>query len=399
MKRWKKILLGVCIVVAVSQIPSIFNLFQTYQQSNLVASSEFDSTRKTPDGYREYLGVIHVHSSIGGHSYGSFEDIKTAAAANELDFVVMTEHISTSRDTFGKSIEGEHNGVLFISGNEVGIANDNRFLVIEGFRDLAETGRLPMKEFLERVQTPERLALTSHPEKGDHNNTTDGIEVFSLHNSAMEMSKPHFVYDAIWSFWGYPGLTYARHFKRPDRNLALFDRISADRRISLFAGTDAHSNVGFQVGGTTEDPSFELIIDKYEMMFGIVRNHVLLKEETPISRSAVLDAIRSGKSFVGLDVLGNTRGFGLMVVSASDQAVMGDELEFSDDLKLKSIAPQPARFVVFRNGKKFYESPDSRSIEINLKDKGIYRVEVYRDNLGAPFDAVPWIISNPIYIR
>jgi hypothetical protein len=30
---------------------------------------------------------------------------------------------------------------------------------------------------------------------------------------------------------------------------------------------------------------------------------------------------------------------------------------------------------------------------------GEYRVEVYRELLGSPFDKMPWIISNPIYVR
>jgi hypothetical protein len=37
--------------------------------------------------------------------------------------------------------------------------------------------------------------------------------------------------------------------------------------------------------------------------------------------------------------------------------------------------------------------------QFDARDPGAYRVEVYRDDLGQPFDKVPWIISNPIYVR
>jgi len=30
---------------------------------------------------------------------------------------------------------------------------------------------------------------------------------------------------------------------------------------------------------------------------------------------------------------------------------------------------------------------------------GVYRVEVYREDLGEPFSKMPWIMSNPIYVR
>ncbi len=41
----------------------------------------------------------------------------------------------------------------------------------------------------------------------------------------------------------------ASYFKRPDENLRKFDGIAAKRNVSLVAGTDAHSNIGFHLFG------------------------------------------------------------------------------------------------------------------------------------------------------
>jgi hypothetical protein len=47
-------------------------------------------------------------------------------------------------------------------------------------------------------------------------------------------------------------------------------------------------------------------------------------------------------------------------------------------------------------GTREYELPIDACFEVS---QGTYRVEVYRDDLGSPFDKMPWIISNPIYVR
>ena len=401
MKRWKKILLVLLLIVVLSQAPAVYHLYCTFWQSSMIAAAETREERKTKTGFGfdDYAGVIHVHSEIGGHSYGRADDLKSAAALNELAFVVMTEHISGDRDTFGKSIEGLHEGVLFIGGHEVGIREENRFLVVEGFPELTASTGLSLKEFLERVKTPDRLALVTHPERGVQPNNADGIEIFSLHNKANEMNKLAFAADALWSFPSYPELTFARHFTRPDENLKLFDRISSERRFSLFAGNDAHSNVGFQIGGTANDPYFELILDRYQMMFRIVRTHILLEKGTALTKEAVIEAIRSGNCFVGLDVLGNTAGFALEAFAEDSRAFMGEEVTFAKGMRLRSVAPQTARFLVFRNGSKFHESEMTNRIELDLRSPGVYRVEVYRDDLGSPFESVPWIISNPVYVK
>ena len=49
--------------------------------------------------FAEYTGVMHVHTFLGGHSTGTFEELIAGANANDLDFVVMTEHYDSNYDT------------------------------------------------------------------------------------------------------------------------------------------------------------------------------------------------------------------------------------------------------------------------------------------------------------
>jgi hypothetical protein len=58
-----------------------------------------------------------------------------------------------------------------------------------------------------------------------------------------------------------------------------------------------------------------------------------------------------------------------------------------------------ARLVISRDGQIFHEGNTNPNYTSPQLDYGVYRVEVYRDDLGPPFDKIPWIISNPIYVR
>ena len=70
--------------------------------------------------------MVHVHSFLGGHSAGTFAEIISAAQANQLQFVIMTEHTEKDFDTAAMTLKGMHGGVLFINGNEVSAANGDR---------------------------------------------------------------------------------------------------------------------------------------------------------------------------------------------------------------------------------------------------------------------------------
>jgi hypothetical protein len=112
-----------------------------------------------------------------------------------------------------------------------------------------------------------------------------------------------------------------------------------------------------------------------------------------------LHALKNGHCFIGVDSLSDTSGFSFSAENGAEQKTMGDEIALTENLNLKASAPQIARFVVFKNGEKIYEQADTAQINLPIKEKGTYRAEVYLDALGSPFDQMPWIISNPIYVK
>src|SRR5205814_5335302 len=115
--------------------------FRRYRLSKLnQAIQQLAAQRVTPSStsdYVDYQGVIHVHSSLGGHSTGNFAELISAAKANQLDFVIMTEHPQKDFDTAAMTLNGTHAGVLFVNGNEVTTADGDRLLLIPGSTDAA----------------------------------------------------------------------------------------------------------------------------------------------------------------------------------------------------------------------------------------------------------------------
>jgi len=398
MKLWKKILLILLTVILLAQIPFIYNRYKFGQLHDKINSLQ--KTEITNPTFNDYKGVIHVHTAIGGHSTGTFDELVEGAAKSNLDFVVMTEHTAALYDTSALTLQGNINGVLFVNGQEVETATD-RFLLLLGSADAGKANQISTPEFLQTIHAQNKLAFVTYPEKhktwdADY----DGIEVFSLHTNAKRMN-PFFVsMDAVWSYYSYPELVLAKYSYRPDANLQQFDEITKTKKSTLFAGTDAHSNIGFHLlGDDAGNKIINLKIDSYETIFRAMRNHVLIEKDKPLTQENLLQALKNGRVFVGLDALSDTKGFSFTAENGAESKAIGDEIAFTENLNLKIAAPQIARFVVFKNGEKVHEEAGAAQISFPIKEKGTYRTEIYLDALGEPFDKMPWIISNPIYVK
>lgn len=401
MKLWKKILLILLAVFLVAQIPFVYNLFKTRSLSHKITELETQRVNFADPNYNEFKGIIHAHTALGGHSTGTYEELLAGAAENKLDFVLMTEHTSPNFDSSVIGLKGIQKGVLFVQGNELSTSDDNRFLLVPGAAEAHSFNLQNATDLINAAHDSNRLALVTYPHRFKRWDADfDGIEVFSLHTNAKKMNPVLFAFDALWSFYPYPELMLANYFVRPDEHLQKYDEISAERKLTLFAGSDAHSNIGFHLFG--DDAGNKIInfkFDDYATVFRLVRTHVLLEKEKELTQENLLGAIKNGHCFVGFDVLSDTNGFNFTAENGSQTAIQGDEIYLSNTVKLKANAPNKARFVIFKNGAKIAESEAANEFVFDAKETGTYRVEVYLDSLGNHFDKMPWIISNPIYVK
>ena len=400
MKWWKKILLILLGIFLLIQIPFVYNRWkfgQLYDQINELQSRRVE---RSDSGYNDFKGIIHAHTSIGGHSTGTFDELVDGAAKNELDFVLMTEHTAEFYDTSAMTLRGKIKNVLFVGGQEVETATD-RFLLLPGDADSNKANKIATPDFLNNIHQKNELAFITYPEKyKSWDANFDGIEVFSLHTNAKKMNPFFVAFDALWSFYSYPELVLTKYFQRPDDNLRQYDEITKTKKSTLFAGTDAHSNIGFHIFGDDAGHKFiNLKIDRYETIFRALRNHVLLPTGETLTQETLLAALKNGHCFVGLDALGDTKGFSFTATNTLETKIQGDEIALDKGLTLNAAAPESARFVIFKDGEIVREEKDIDQINLPVTEKGTYRVEIYLDSLGSPFDKMPWIISNPIYVR
>ncbi len=379
------------------QVPFIYRRYQLGKVAETIAASNASRIVRSDDKYDEYIAIIHAHTFLGGHSTGTFEELISGANEAGVDVVFMTEHWADEYDTSALTLNGKYGRTLFVGGNEIDTADGDRFLMIPGSSDAASLRRSSTDAVLSKLHAEQRLGLITYPEKyNSWNAAFDGVEVFSLHTSAKAMNKFTAPLDVIWSGRAYPGLTFAQYFRRPDENLAKYDLATQKRRVTLFAGTDAHSNIGFHLFGDDSGNKFlNFKLDPYEFSFSVARVHLLVPKGTPMTRETAVEAIKTGRFFTGNDAIGPTDGFRF----SAGEATFGDETSAVNVQLLNVFVPVSSRIVTLKNGVKFDEQTAIGEVDIRHDGAGVYRVEVYRDDLGEAFSKMPWIMSNPIYLR
>ena len=405
MKRWQKIVLILFVLVLLSQIPFAYRRYQLGRLHAAIASLK--SQRQTAtlnNGLVEYRGVVHVHSFLGGHSSGTFQEIIGAANSNKLDFVVMTEHPARDFNTAEMTLKGTHNGVLFINGNEVKTALGDRLLLIPGDQQASKDSELATKEVLSRRSSG--LSFVAYPEEfssWDASGLT-GVEIYNVYTNARNINPLLMLFDSVWSYRSYPDLLFASFYDRPAESLRQWDQAIARSGQKLVAvpGNDAHANVGVSLNDSSGQPLLGLRLDPYERSFRLVRLHVLLQQSAPnkaLDEESLIKAIALGNCFIGFDLFGDTSGFRFAAQDRDENKIMGDEIRLDDEVRLTVNLPVPARIVLLKDGVALKDEQGVSSMEFVAKEKGSYRVEVYLSQLPGRIKDQPWIISNPIYVK
>ena len=406
MTRVRKSLLITLALVLVSQIPFAYRRYRLRKLQTAIAQLNSSRSVQTDPKFIEYKGVVHVHSFLGGHSAGSFQEIISAARDNNLQFVVMTEHVESEIDTAKMTLAGLHGGVLFINGNEVATSSGDRLLSVPGDGSLSSSPGLSTAQVSSNAHGRGALTFVAYP--GEFKSWTeefDGIEVYNVFTNSKRINLALAFFDSLWSHRAYPDLLFANYLERPNEELKKFDDLTkSGRNLVAIAGNDSHANIGFHIQDSSGKSLIGIQLDPYITSFRLVRVHVLVPADShsssnPLTADALIGALRNGHCFIGFDFLGDSSGFRFEAVNSTDRKTQGDEIQFKEGTRLNISLPAPARILLFRNGQVTLDESDVKSKEVTLPDRGVYRVEVYLPQLGRPAGEQPWIISNPIYVR
>src|SRR6267142_4789481 len=223
MKR--RIFIAVLGLIILSQLPFAYRRYRLSRLRNTI--QQLAAQRVAPPTQSEfvdYQGVIHVHSSLGGHSTGNFAELIAAAKANQLDFVIMTEHPQQDFDTAAMTLNGMHAGVLFVNGSEVVTSNNDRLLLIPS-SEASSAAAKTTQEVIDKQRISGGLSFAAYPADSQNWQTSsvDGVEVYNLFTNTREINPAVMFFDGLWSYGSYPELMFANFFARPTENLKRWD--------------------------------------------------------------------------------------------------------------------------------------------------------------------------------
>jgi len=123
--------------------------------------------------------------------------------------------------------------------------------------------------------------------------------------------------------------------------------------------------------------------------------HVLAPK---LDERAVRAALKAGHAFVAHDWMCDATGFHFVANNSSGKqaALMGDQVNLADGLKLSAKLPLPAYVRLLRQGAEVAKSEGKSDFEFAPKTPGAYRLEAW---LRLDGELRPWIFANPIYVR
>lgn len=341
------------------------------------------------DGYTRLPGVVHVHTtaSDGG---GTPEEVVAAASRSGLRFLAITDHNTLD----AKPLEGERDGLLVIVGSEVSTTTGH--IVALGIPDPAFRFSGDAADALDDIRELGGYAFAAHP----LNARADFL--FGAWAEPGPWGMELLNGDSQWREAGWlnllrTGALYAVNSRyallgslsTPDAALARWDEMLRRRDVAGIAGADAHSRVPLSRKRGLRFPS-------YESLFGLVRNYVLL--ERPLAGDfardsrAVIEALARGRSYLGVDAIAPAQAFSFVAEAGGRRFTMGDTVtEGLPRLRAGGALPRRATVRLLKDGRPVIEAEGS--LETFATGAGVYRVEV-----RVPGRALPFILSNPIYV-
>lgn len=343
---------------------------------------------------RVLRGNLHVHSDISDGTLALPEIARTAAQCR-LDFVGINDHHVKCSDN--NYLEG----VLVLMGTEFNSCHSH-YLAYNSHVSYPET-QVDGARLVKDVKESGGMGIIAHPfEKG-----------------SPLVSKGKFYPWKDWNVWGYDGIEvwnqtsqwrdaatslfralwmwiFDRH--RPFRAgacpqaLAKWDEVCQARHVTGLAGSDLHAPlIGWKGIGCK-------ILD-YPMLFSTVNNYVMVQEisgNADLDSAQLINAMTMGRCWFAQDKLELAHGFSFTAETGQSQVGLGELLKIeAGHALLKVKIPTTGEVTVFLNGKPINKTV-AKTFQCSVAAHGVYRVEV---RLKRNRKWVPWIYSNPIYIK
>ena len=330
----------------------------------------------------EVQGVYHIHSKFSD-GMASADGIARAAGRAGLDFFVLTDHGNPNDDCVAH--QGWKDGVLALSGSELSVHRGH--LVALGFRPPAGRFSRKTEEAVQEVRGQGGFTIIAHPYSKTRWSWGDlagyeGIELINGDTMVRGHILPSLPY--LPALLLRPRLVLVKMLDDFSTVIQKWDALNRDTRIYGYFSADAHV--------------------LHRLLFSFVRLHVLL--DAPLDKgdaaagTAVLEALRSGRFYNAVEAAAPASGFRFWGEQDGRAIPMGGSADPARPLTLQVRSPwrYGQKTVLIHDGETLIVSEET-SLRRDVRAPGFYRVEVTLPSRMGLNGRIPWIVSNPIFLR
>ena len=331
------------------------------------------------DGYQDFVGVIHIHTQYSDGA-GTYEEIARIANAQRLDYLIVTDHNTLKPLRDGK--QGWHGTTLVLVGMEIS-TRGGHYVAMHVTQDI-DRSKMTTQQIIDEVNRQGGLGFIAHPyfKKRPWTdwavNGFTGIEAYNTVHDALDENRLRLV---LWTLTVPQEPFYFSLIDRPDEPLRTWDEMIARHgRVVGIGSSDAH-----------EVRVFGLKFAPYEMLFQLIRTHVLIPRG-PLTDIGIYDALKKGHAYLAIELITEAKGFSFQADDGHQVlGIMGDEVALVPNLRLDVTLPAVAQLTLMKDGQPL-STMTASSWQVPVTTPGAYRIEAVRHGK-------PWIYSNPIYVR
>ncbi|HWX38110.1 MAG TPA: CehA/McbA family metallohydrolase [Candidatus Sulfotelmatobacter sp.] len=353
------------------------------------------------DGGNERVGVIHIHT-IASDGSGTVAEVMDAAEKANLSFIAITDHNVSMTET---ELAEDPPDLPIISGEELS-TTAGHFLALGLPASWSHPKTNNDRELLAAARSVGAFRILAHP---FHPHTPwtdwkttdfDGMEIW---NEDATWRQNNF-FDLMASLLVYGEnnqLALVRLARTPEENFAKWDELLEQRPVAGVCAADTHARIRL---GPIKNWRFP----GYVPSLKVAREHVLLSPDAGggnpglASPAELVDALKNGHSFCGLDSLYPSDGFVFRVSDARTSGGPGDALRWKGAARLQVSVPSGSSLPLiklFRDGHEIDEQ-EARAIDEPITGPGRYRAEVFlrQPGLTGWRRWTLWVFTNPAYV-
>lgn len=353
-------------------------------------------------------GILHVHSNRSD-GLSSPEQIAAAAARAGLAFVVFTDHGDATR---APETPVYRSGVLCLDGVEISTTGGHYIAVDMPASPYPLGGEA--RDVVEDVRRLGGFGIVAHPDSPKRElRWTDWTAPFD----AVELLNP----DTSWRVlaarpgaapkWQLLTALVDYPFRAPETMARLIQATSVlepwsavahRRRVVTIAGADAHARLALR-NADPGDGTPSLPLPGYQASFRVMSVHI--RPHRPLTGAALADAgivmraLRNGHLYTAIDAVASPPSLAFTATNDRGTVHEGDILGVGGPVALHVQSNAPTGFItnVYEGTRQLSSAREAQDLTVHASaDPGVYWVEIVPSGFAS---RVPWVRSNPIYVR